>query len=273
MKINNATELSDFINARYAKLVPLVQQLPPYGSMPITISNKVSGWVTHQALPYVKQVEGVLLEPEAVHIVQNSDNFDFITHKLNQIAENLQGTGCLRGWRNEQIDVIGEGQLLATIERAATRALGLLTQAVHLNAWSPDGRMWVARRSDTKQNNPGMWDTLVGGLVSAGESPESSLLRESYEEAGLSENDLKHRKALDLSVRLHRRLPEGYQVEDLYVCDCVLDNNVQPKNMDGEVSKIKLLDTDTIIDMLEQDLFTYEAELSILEGLKQYALK
>lgn len=273
MKINNTSELSNFITKRYARLVPLVQQLPPEGSMPITISNRVSGWVTPQALPHVKQIDAVLVEPEAVHIAQNSDNFDFVSQKLDEIAQNLKGTGCLRGWRNEQIDVIGEGQLLATIERAATRALGLLTQAVHLNAWSADGRMWIARRSATKQNNPGLWDTLVGGLVSAGESPKSSLIRESYEEAGLGESDLQNMGDLNLSVRVHRRLPEGYQVEDLYVCDCVLDNNVVPKNMDGEVSEIKLLDTDVIINMLEQDLFTYEAELSILEGLKQLVSK
>lgn len=273
MITNKTNELSEFIAARYAKLVPLVQQLPPYGSMPITIANRVSGWVTPQALPYVKQIDGVMAEPEAVHIAQNSDDYNFVTKKLNQIALNLKGTGCLRGWRDEQIDVIGEGQLLATIERAATRALGLLTQAVHLNAWSDDGRMWMARRSDTKQNNPGLWDTLVGGLVSAGESPESSLIRESYEEAGLSEKNLSNKEPLNLSVRLHRRLPEGYQVEDLYVCNCVLPSYVIPENIDGEVSEIKLLDINVILDMLEQDLFTYEAELSILDGLKQFVLK
>lgn len=265
------SKLPDFISTRYAKLVPLVQQLPPYGSMPITISNKVCGWVTPQALPHLTKTSDVILGPEAVHIAQNSDNFDYISNKLNEIALSLKGTGCLRGWRNEQIDVIGEGQLLATIERAATRALGLLTQAVHLNAWSTDGRMWVARRSDSKQNNPGMWDTLVGGLVSASESPETSLLRESHEEAGLSPEDLKNMGPLTLSVRMHRHLPEGYQVEDLYVCNCILADNVKPKNLDGEVSEIQLVSIENIIEMLEQDLFTYEAELSILDGLKQFS--
>lgn len=272
MTTNDISKLPDFIAARYAKLVPLVQQLPPYGSMPITISNKVCGWVTPQAMPHVTKIPDVILGPEAVHIAPNNDDFEFLCDKLNQIATSLKGTGCLRGWRNEQIDVIGEGQLLATIERAATRALGLLTQAVHLNAWSLDGRMWIAKRSDTKQNNPGMWDTLVGGLVSAYESPETSLLRESHEEAGLTPEDLKNKGPLTLSVRMHRHLPEGYQVEDLYVCNCVLSDDVIPKNLDGEVSEIKLADINTIISMLEKNLFTYEAELSVLDGLKQFSL-
>src|SRR5690606_1323182 len=70
-------------------------------------------------------------------------------------------------------------------DRAAMRPLGMLTQAVHLSAWAPDGRLWIARRALDKPNDPGLWDTLAGGLVAAGEDCETALLRESREEAGL----------------------------------------------------------------------------------------
>src|SRR5690606_19993559 len=188
---------------------------------------------------------------------------------MARAAEVLRDAGCVRGWRNELLDVYGEGRRLGVIERAAVRPLGLLTKAVHLNAWSPDGRLWVAQRSLTKSTDPGLWDTLVGGLAGAGEDLDLSLLRESNEEAGLEPDHIKERSDLRIMLRMHRRLPEGYQVEDILVSDCVLAEHVQPRNLDGEVCAIRLLDLAEVCTFLEQDLFTLEAELVVLEGLQR----
>src|SRR5690606_23139884 len=166
-------------------------------------------------------------------------------------------------------DVIGEGRRLGAIERAAVRPLGLLTKAVHLNAWSPDGRLWIARRSSSKSTDPGLWDTLVGGLVGAGESLDLALLRESNEEAGLEAADLESRSPLRIILRMHRRLPEGYQVEDVLVSDCVLAESVQPRNLDGEVSEIRLVGMDELQALIEAGEFTREAELVVLDGLQK----
>ena len=149
------------------------------------------------------------------------------------------------------------------------RPLGLLTKAVHLNAWSPDGRLWIARRAASKSSDPDMWDTLVGGLACSGESLDVSLIRESNEEAGLVEQDIAARTPLHIILRMHRRLPEGYQVEDVLVSDCVLDESVQPTNLDGEVSEIRLVAIAELWDMVLQGAFTREAELVVLDGLKR----
>jgi hypothetical protein len=68
---------------------------------------------------------------------------------------------------------------------------------------------------------------------------------------------------------MHRRLPEGYQVEDVLVSDCVLDDDVLPRNIDGEVSEIRLVSMDELWSMVEAGKFTREAELVILEGLQK----
>src|SRR3546814_18950698 len=91
---------------------------------------------------------------------------------LAQAAQVLDQAGCVRSWRDELLDVVGEGRRLAVIERGAVRPLGLLTKAVHLNAWTPEGEIWIARRAMTKSTEPGKWDTLVGGLAGAGERSE-----------------------------------------------------------------------------------------------------
>jgi hypothetical protein len=72
---------------------------------------------------------------------------------------------------------VAGGEPIAVIERGVMRPLGLITQAVHLSGWSEDGKLWVARRSLTKATDPGMWDTLVGGLVSAGRARPRARIR------------------------------------------------------------------------------------------------
>ncbi|NYT62920.1 DUF4743 domain-containing protein [Alcaligenaceae bacterium] len=257
------------ISVRYQQLAKRIQQLPPAGSRPLTVAGRVSGWITAQATTHLNGQPGVHIEDEAVHITAAPRQRLPLNAVLAQLAVSLKDTGCLRGWRNELLDVIGEGRRLAVIERAAVRPLGLLTKAVHLNAWSPDGRLWVARRALSKSTDPGMWDTLVGGLAGAGETLDVSLLRESNEEAGLSASDIEARSPLRIILRMHRRLPEGYQVEDVLVSDCVLAESVQPKNLDGEVSDIKLVTVDELWSMVEAGEFTREAELVILESLKK----
>src|SRR5690606_11983895 len=149
---------------------------------------------------------------------------DIATHLLNQ--------GVLTGWRNELLDIPGPGGLtLARIERAAMRPLGLATRAVHLNAYTADRRMWIAQRSLTKNTDPGKWDTLVGGLVAAGESLQEALWRESYEEAGLLPAQMRDAVAAG-EFLVSRIVPEGFQVEAVTVTDCVLDDDCVPSNQD-----------------------------------------
>jgi len=210
---------------------------------------------------------GVRVTDEAVHVAAVPRQRLPLDVVMAQIARVLSENGCLRGWRDELLDVYGEGRRLCVLERAAMRPLGLLTKAVHLNAWSPDGRLWLARRSDTKATDPGMWDTLVGGLASSSEPPDASLVRECFEEAGLFAADIQDRSPLRIITRLHRRLPEGYQVEDVLVSDCVLADSVVPQNQDGEVSEIRLATIDEAWALLQADEFTQEAEACILDSL------
>ncbi len=269
MKDAHARAIAPAINARYQQLTKRIQQLPLSGSRPLTVAGRVAGWITAKATGHIDGLPGIHVEDEAVHITAAPRQRLPLNAVLAQLAISLKDTGCLRGWRNELLDVIGEGRHLAVIERAAMRPLGLLTKAVHLNAWSPDGRLWVARRALDKSTDPGMWDTLVGGLAGAGESMDTSLLRESNEEAGLVAGDIQDRSPLRIILRMHRRLPEGYQVEDVLVSDCVLAESVRPRNLDGEVSEIRLVPVDELWSMVEAGEFTREAELVILEGLQK----
>ncbi len=61
----------------------------------------------------------------------------------------------------------------------------LIHLVVHLHLFDPAGRLYLQKRSMSKDTNPGRWDTSVGGHVTAGEEVTHALLREAREELGI----------------------------------------------------------------------------------------
>lgn len=62
----------------------------------------------------------------------------------------------------------------------------LLHPVVHLHVFDRDGRLYLQRRPDWKDIQPGRWDTAVGGHIGYGEDVEKALAREALEELGLA---------------------------------------------------------------------------------------
>ena len=57
-------------------------------------------------------------------------------------------------------------------------------RAVHVLVFDPAGRLFLQKRSSTKDTAPGLWDTSVGGHLQPGESFEQAARREFAEELG-----------------------------------------------------------------------------------------
>lgn len=253
----------------YAQLARRVQEAPPEFARALYIGDRCCGWATQAACDALKPLSLVQVEPDALRIGSGLTHGTEINALLMQVAQTLRERGCLRGWRDELMDITTADEHIGIIERTAMRPLGLLTRAVHLNAWTPDGRLWVAQRALSKSTDPGMWDTLVGGLASTQEDLERALLRECAEEAGLTPETLAARTPLRTILRMHRRLPEGYQVEDLLTSTCVLPDDIQPINQDGEVMAITHISVPEAIARIIEGEFTIEAALVILEDIMQ----
>ena len=60
-----------------------------------------------------------------------------------------------------------------------------LHPVVHLHIYNKEGDLLLQKRSQTKDIQPGKWDTAVGGHVDYGESIEEALRREAREELGI----------------------------------------------------------------------------------------
>jgi isopentenyl-diphosphate delta-isomerase type 1 len=65
----------------------------------------------------------------------------------------------------------------------------LIHLVVHLHVFDAGGRLYLQKRSMTKDTNPGLWDTSVGGHVGAGEKVSDALIREAREELDIDASD------------------------------------------------------------------------------------
>lgn len=163
---------------------------------------------------------------------------------LGQMALWLNANGLAGKWRDEALAVTSEkGNMLASVERAVVRTLGIKSFAVRLVGVCEDGRIWLQRRALDKEIDPGKLDTLAGGLVAAGESLEVGLAREVWEEAGLSLDNISGLKTVS-NVRKGGVLKVccpidthigGYMVEECHWFVADVAEGVIPENRDGEV--------------------------------------
>lgn len=63
----------------------------------------------------------------------------------------------------------------------------LLHPVVHLHVFNSKGELYLQRRPEWKDIQPGKWDTAVGGHVDLGECVEEALRREVKEELGITD--------------------------------------------------------------------------------------
>ena len=63
----------------------------------------------------------------------------------------------------------------------------LLHPVVHLHVFNSSGDIYLQKRPDWKDIQPGKWDTAVGGHIDYGETPVEALRREVREELGITD--------------------------------------------------------------------------------------
>ncbi len=63
----------------------------------------------------------------------------------------------------------------------------LLHPVVHLHVFNSHGEVYLQKRPEWKDIQPGKWDTAVGGHIDYGETPEEALVREVREELGMTD--------------------------------------------------------------------------------------
>lgn len=77
------------------------------------------------------------------------------------------------------------GNPVGSAPRARVRAENLRHGTTAIVVFDPAGRVYVHRRTSTKDVYPGLRDFCAGGVLLAGESPDDGAAREAFEELGV----------------------------------------------------------------------------------------
>ena len=85
----------------------------------------------------------------------------------------------------EVIIVDTENKIIGTAPRWRMRKERLIHRATYCLVFSDDGRLFVQKRTATKDIYPACWEIAAGGVVAAGETYEGSVRRELGEELGV----------------------------------------------------------------------------------------
>lgn len=210
--------------------------------------------------------------------------------QLQSALERARAAGILTGWRNERFTFwdctqgpntnanacLGacQGAHLPppdtphffSVERSGFRFLGVMSHAVHINGFRPDGYLWCGRRALSKPTDPGMLDNVTAGGLPSGESVLDCAVRELEEEAGLTGLALQSLQYAG-AVRTARVEPQGYHDELLQVFSLTLPEGCVPANRDGEVSEFVCLSPAQVMARIARGEFTADAAASLAQGL------
>lgn len=128
----------------------------------------------------------------------------------------------------------------------------LLHPVVHLHVFNSKGELYLQKRPDWKDIQPGKWDTAVGGHIDYGETPEQALRREVSEELGITDFMPERVGQYVFDSRREREL--------VYVNRTVYDGEIFPSK--DELSGGRFWRTDEIQAAIGQDILTpnFESE-------------
>jgi isopentenyl-diphosphate delta-isomerase type 1 len=86
----------------------------------------------------------------------------------------------------ELLDVVdADDRVIGVKTRGEIHARGLMHRAVHILVFNSKGELFLQKRSMTKDENPGQWDSSAAGHVDSGETYIACAIREIEEELGI----------------------------------------------------------------------------------------
>ena len=261
-------DAAERIEARLSRLLAP----PPANLVRFVVDGEPVGFLTPGRAQRLAGFDALRRQGDAVLLACPSNER---TAVMAEIAGQLAREGLLTAWRDERYAVRTrfDAPALFELERAAARYFGIHTHAAHVNGLvrSEDGvRMWLARRSATKSIDPGMLDNLVGGGIAAGATIEGTVVKESWEEAGITA-DIAGTAVLAAELTIFRQQPDGIQHETIYAHDLWLARDWKPANQDGEAVEHRLVSLAEVARIIaadvEPDVMTADASLVAFDCL------
>ena len=149
--------------------------------------------------------------------------------------------------------VTPDGEIIGAITRGeAHSGSKLLHPVVHLHVFNSQGHLYLQKRPDWKDIQPGKWDTATGGHIDLGENVEMALRREVSEELGITQ--------FEFETLGHYVFESERERELVYVHRTTYDLTITPNS--GELDGGRFFSPQEITDNMGKGLFTpnFESE-------------
>ncbi|KAH3666157.1 hypothetical protein OGAPHI_004346 [Ogataea philodendri] len=205
-----------------------------------------------------------------VQLAQELTTLEQRNTALNELASYWRKKdyfSTLRGWRDELYTIYSpDKQPYILLERAACPLLGVVMYGVHINGYvktAGEVKLWIPRRSATKQTFPGMLDNTVAGGLGYPHGPFETCVKECYEEAGLPEEFVRQNLKPAGQVSYFYQAEAGnysseaglLQPELQYVYDLEMSAELVPKPVDNEAEDFQLLDIPQVCELIRAGKF------------------
>lgn len=171
-----------------------------------------------------------------------------------EVVADLHQRGVIRHWYDElyPVNTGFSRPALLLLERAAVPLFGARAYGVHVNGIvrRDDGWwMWVARRSRSKPNFPGMLDNFVAGGQPAGLDLLDNVIKECGEEAGVPPALAGLAQPVG-ELRYCVETEQGLKPDTIFAFDLELPPDFEPHANDGEVESFELLPLAEVADLV-----------------------
>ena len=212
---------------------------------PFRVAGKTVGWVTHGFAGRLSAFPRVfLVEAAGVDLAPGLGDYAERSAAVAEVLVHLRDEGMIKGWRNEPYPVGTDfyAPPLLQMERAAVPLFGVRAYGVHLNGFTghgPDLKLWVGKRSKSKQTAPGKLDHLVAGGQPLGLTLMENLVKECAEEAAMPAELARQSRPAGLVSYVTERI-EGLRNDICFVFDIDLPAGFRPRNTDGEIEDFYL---------------------------------
>lgn len=213
---------------------------------PLRIGQARIGWLRPEAVRVLTFFpQHVHFDADGVALASRLRSNPARSAALAELAAALVRAGLASRLRGELYDVRAshDGPVLATLDRGAVPAFGVLAQGVHVNGLVHRAgglHMWVARRAPHKPVAGGKLDHVVAGGIPAGLGAEETLVKEAAEEASIPpELAGRARKVAEIAYAMS--VADGTRVDRLHCYDLDLPEDFVPHAADGEVESFALL--------------------------------
>uniref|UniRef100_A0A8C7HC27 Thiamin pyrophosphokinase 2 n=1 Tax=Oncorhynchus kisutch TaxID=8019 RepID=A0A8C7HC27_ONCKI len=245
------------------------------------VGGEQVGWVPSKVASILSTFPEVFNPPQggAITLCQNLDSYGRRSDAVDSVLQSLRREGLLtvlKGWRNEKYEVMPRfcDTPLMCMERSATSLFGVKRYGVHINGYcqgeNGELRMWVGRRSMTKQTYPGKLDNLAAGGLAAGIGVKNTLIKECEEEACIPEDIAETARPVS-TVSYTYEDEEGVFPESQFVFDLELPPEFKPKIGDGEVQEFYLYSMDKVKELLISDDFKPNCAMVVLDFLIRHS--